>query len=290
MKLEKDLHRTIFPRESKNHKIALSKARIIETGKDRYKTFDVHYHHPKFTVKPPGKDNNKHGGLSMWCSHCQSEYTENPPNWTNLNGVLTKYTKEGIEKQIPRYFCYKLPTGAELPSIYSIKQKEKNPLGYYLYPQKDIELDDIKCKDGIPQTGLFPEIGNLNWEKCSIIYRPSDKETYEWMKANGPEPDFKKHTDPDCETVIQAIEGEILYFNFEELDEVYDTINLIHELESFSYLKNLSKEKRKIISFSLQESMVNGHADDSEYFYPVWQKFSKLVNEVENQSELEIQL
>lgn len=291
MGLEKDLHRTIYPRESKNYKKALSKARILETRKDRAKTFDVHYHRPEFTVKPPGKDNITHGGLSVWSSsHCQSEYTEDPPNWENLNSALTKYTKKGIEKQMPRFFCYKLAAGEEFPSMYSIKQKERNPEGYYLYPQQDITLDGIICKDGIPQTGLFPEIENLNWKRCSVIYKPADKETYEWMKANGPEPDFKKHNDSDCEVVIQAIEGEISCFEFEELDEVYNTINLIHELQSFNDLKNLTTEKRKIISCSLQESMLNGHADDSEYFYPVWQKFSKLENEIENQSDLVIQL
>ena len=97
------------------------------------------------------------------------------------------------------------------------------------------------------------------------------------MKANGPEPNLKTFR----EVVIQAIEGEISNFDF---IKVYDTINFIHELESFSYLKNLSNEKRKIINSSLLESMLNGHADDYEYFYPVWQKFAKFVDDVETQS------
>lgn len=116
MKLDRDLHRTIFPQRHSKAKRDLSKVRILETGKTRDRPqFDVHYH-TDFTVKPCGKD-NKYGGLSFWSSHFdEHEYVEDPQKWNEFHSSIKKNDKRGNEQEIPRFFCYKLPKETDLPS------------------------------------------------------------------------------------------------------------------------------------------------------------------------------
>ena len=281
-----DLHRSVRPGDSLNFRNAISKARIVPTGNNPIKrTFDVHYW-DGYIVKPPGKDSNKYGGLSV-CSDHENSFLEDPPQWNNLENEIIKYTKNLDEIKTPRFFCYKLVKGTSIPHQYSIKEKEPPQIGYNLHPNQEIKLEDIKDHKGIPWSGKFPKVADLKWEKCCVILKPKNRETYEWMKGKGPEPSLKKHQDPECEVVLSALNDAISFYDYDELDEVFEIIEWIERQETFDSLRKLSKEKTRLISIAMEELMCNCHPDDADDFYLVRQKFSKIEDEIANDMQLE---
>lgn len=282
----KYMHRTIKPSKNIEFKKELSTGRCVPSGNDINSSYEVHYEfeNKEYIVTPPGKDNSVVGGLSLFKHNSQYEIVDD--NWGNTEDKVKIKNKIGKIKKFPRYFCYKIKNdlGGVLPEKYSIEEK-LNRKGYFLHPKQTIYLQDFEEKGDLPNQGQFPELDNLEWEKCCTFYRP-DEETYKWLKANGSEPSFDKHDDPECEVLLSSLNEALPLFDYNDLDDVYEAMNLIQNSIEFDGLKSLSLDQIRLISFSMEELMNNCHPDDSEEIHLVWLKFSKYENTPINQTEL----
>lgn len=266
-----ELHRTVRPNQSEE---ALITGRCIPSGNEISTSFEVHYN-PEYFVFPPGKDNNKIGGLSLFEKHTKNDIVSQ--SWEDTS-KYKKVTKNGRVECVSRFFCYRLDTIDTLPENYNLKEK-KNKNGYLLYPQKKIQLEKFQENETLPHQAVFPGLKQLKWVKCCVIERPSN-EQYKWMNGNGIDPPFDKHTDPDCDVILTALREAFFLVDYEEIDELDDSINLVKNITSFIQLKELPREKIKIISFAMEELMNSCYPDDAMEFQSTWVKFSAIEDEI----------